>query len=175
MVKVFFTLGTSINGRLRTGRRCISTLTVLLVLALRRVLNDPDRCQDVVAHRLIFCETAQSMPTEDLTLDCWCCDRFFAYCCACTERRRMAESRYFPTPEDDDKPPPNHVIITRLRSSMAHAWQTVRMEPQLDSGSRLVSTRRYTGPSLSTTRLTLPLPARPNVQSSLPRFMVSAN
>lgn len=76
------------------------------MLALRRVLNDPDRCQDVVAHRLIFCETAQSMPTEDLTLDCWCCDRFFAHCCACTERRRMAESRYFPTPEDDDKPPP---------------------------------------------------------------------
>lgn len=72
------------------------------MLALRRVLNDPGRCQDVVGHRLVFCETAQRMPTEDLLLDCWCCNCFFAYCCACTERQRPAEAarRFY-----DSKPP----------------------------------------------------------------------
>ncbi|KAH0839379.1 ribonuclease H-like domain-containing protein [Lanmaoa asiatica] len=81
------------------------------MLALRRALNDPERCQDVIAHRLIFCEVVQSLPTEDLLLDCWCCNRFLAYCCACTERQRQAEAarrqcRSLLGDDDDDEPPP---------------------------------------------------------------------
>lgn len=84
------------------------------MLALRRTLNNPDRCQDVVARRLVFCDAAESIPTEYLLLDCWCCDRFLAYCCACTERLRRAEeakrrmNRYRPPfgDSDDDEPPP---------------------------------------------------------------------
>ena len=82
--------------------------------ALRRALNNRGRCQDVVAHRLIFCETAQRMPTEDLLHICRCCDRFLAYCCACTERQRQREEeatrhRYYRSGShsaDDDEDPP---------------------------------------------------------------------
>ena len=79
------------------------------MLALRRALNNAGRCQDVVSHRLIFCETAENMPTEDLLLDCWCCNRFLAYCCACTERRRQAEDtrrQYYRSPSADDDEDP---------------------------------------------------------------------
>ncbi|KAF8432229.1 hypothetical protein L210DRAFT_3414276 [Boletus edulis BED1] len=80
------------------------------MLAIRRALNDPQRCQDVVGHRLIFCENTQSMSTEHLLLDCWCCDRFLVYCCACTARQYHAaeaarrRNRYAPV--DDNEPPP---------------------------------------------------------------------
>jgi ribonuclease HI len=83
------------------------------MLAIRRALNNPDRCQDVVAHRLIFCEAAQSLPTEDLLLDCGCCHRFLAYCCHCIQRQRKEKSprRQFYRSSTDgggDPPTPCH-------------------------------------------------------------------
>lgn len=113
------------------------------MLDFRRALNDPERCQDVVSHRLIFCETAQCMPTEELLLDCWCCDRFFAYCCACTERQRLRSAeasrrRYRSTFVNDDEPPPNRVIVTKSRSSMVHVWETVSVGRRLALGLRSV-------------------------------------
>ncbi|KAG9309761.1 ribonuclease H-like domain-containing protein [Chiua virens] len=79
------------------------------MLALRRVLNDTNRCQDVVSHRLIFCERAEHMPTEHLLLDCWCCNRFFVFCCACTERQRLVVETLRQFGDDvhsDDEAPP---------------------------------------------------------------------
>ena len=73
---------------------------------IHRVLNDPDRCQDVVAHRLIFCEGALTLPIDERILECECCRRFLAYCCPCTEKRKAedARSRYFSTDPEFYKP-----------------------------------------------------------------------
>ena len=73
-------------------------------------------CQDVVAHRLVFCEVAQSLPTEDLLLDCSCCHRFLAYCCHCTQKRlrkaAAARRRYRrSSPANDDDNPCHYYKI----------------------------------------------------------------
>ncbi|KAN0098082.1 Ribonuclease H-like domain containing protein [Tylopilus felleus] len=73
---------------------------------IQRILSDPHRCQDVVAHRLIFCEVALASPPDERILECECCRRFLAYCCACTERRRTEDecSPYFSEDPDFYKP-----------------------------------------------------------------------
>ena len=81
------------------------------MLAIRRTLNDPKWCQDVVAHRLIFCENVRSVPTEHLLIDCSCCQRFLAFCCSCTSKQLQAEEacrerRSRSTEDDDDALPP---------------------------------------------------------------------
>ena len=45
---------------------------------IQRILSDPHRCQDVVAHRLIFCEVALASPPDERILECECCRRFLA-------------------------------------------------------------------------------------------------
>ena len=82
------------GGTVHTATMSIQRQTI------QRVLNDPGRCQDVVAHRLISCEDALTLPIDER------CRRFLACCCSCTERRRTEDARnpYFSTNPDFYKP-----------------------------------------------------------------------
>ncbi|KAG6375313.1 hypothetical protein JVT61DRAFT_3538 [Boletus reticuloceps] len=150
------------------------------MLAIRRTFNDPQRCQDVVGHRLIFCENAQSMSTEHLLLDCWCCDRFLAYCCACTARQYHAaeaarrRNRYAPVDDNEPAPKPCHYYKVAFVDGAC-------LGNSQEKATAGIGIAIGTNPMLMQWAIPIdddidpPLFAHPSVQSSLLRFMAFAS